>query len=163
MIDDNRNDEAGQGRPEHHHDGRTFYYTVDGRPQSATVTEKTATEILEAAGFDPDDRFLIELDGDRRESYHDHPHKAIRLHEGLMFETSERTFHVEVDDETISNREHSLTPVQLMKLSGVDPASHYLKRVSEPEESFRDCPDRPIEIHQNERFITLMMAPTPVS
>jgi len=35
----------------------------------------------------------------------------------LVFETSERTFHVEVDDETISNREHNLTPVQLMKLS----------------------------------------------
>ena len=153
----------GHGRPEHHHDGRTVRYTVDGRPQTASVTEKTATEILEAAGFDPAERYLIELDGDRRESYHDHPHRAIRLHDGLVFETSERTFHVEIDDETIPSRERKATPAELMRRSGVDPANHYLKRVSEPEESFRECPDAPIELRQNDRFITLMMAPCPVS
>jgi hypothetical protein len=163
MLNETPSNDAGHGRPEHHQEGRTVHYTVGGRPQTATVTEETATEILEAAGFEPANYYLIAIEGDRRESYHDHPHRAIQLHDGQVFEVSERTFHVTVDDEVVVSREHKPTPVRLMESSGVDPATHYLKRISEPEQSFRDCPDTPLEIRQNDRFITLMMAPTPVS
>ena len=144
--------------------GRRIHYTVDGKPQTADVTERTATEIVELAGEDPDERFLIEIMCDRRESYHDHPHKVIKLHEGQVFETSRRTVHFTVDDETISTREHDLTPDKVIELAGVDPSNHYLVRVTgSKQESFRDKSGVPFHIAQNDKFITLMMAPCPVS
>jgi hypothetical protein len=57
-----------------------------------------------------------------------------------------------------------LPPNKIMELGGVDPNSHYLIRINDhEEESFRGKADTPIHIRQNDKFITLMMAPTPVS
>ncbi len=145
-------------------DKQVIHYTVDGKPQTADVTERTATEILEIAGENPSERFLIEVKGERRESYHDHPHSPIRLYDGQAFETSRRDLHFTVDDEVSISREHDLTPNKIMELGGVDPKDHYLIRLNGSEqESFRGKADTPIRIHQNDKFITLLMAPTPVS
>jgi hypothetical protein len=151
------------GASNHAIHGFPLHYTVDGKPQTANVTERTPTEIIELAGYDPASRFLIEVMGDRRESFHDHPHKSIHLRNGQVFETSHRNLHFEVDGETIVSRDHDLSPKKIMELSGVDPHDHYLKRIGENETSFRDIADTPINVCQNERFITLRMAPTPVS
>ena len=163
MTDEMPNRTFEHEQEHHHHEGGVIHYVVDAKHETATVSERTPTEILELAGDDPSERFLVEIKGDRRESYHDHPHKPIRLHDGQVFETSHRDLHFTVDDEVVVSRDHDLPPVKIMEMSGVDSKNHYLIRICGDEESFRDAPDAPIRIHQNDKFITLMMAPTPVS
>lgn len=161
MTIDSIDDRSSGERSPH---GQSIHYTVDGKPQSARVTERTATEIIEIAGEDPEERFLVEIMGERRESFHDHPHKVIKLHDGQVFETSRRTVHFTVDDETISSRDHELSPEEVMKRAGVNPADHYLVRVTGgQQESFRGKASTPFHVRQNDKFITLWMAPTPVS
>ncbi len=141
-----------------------IHYTVDGKTQSTMEHEMTPVQIIERAGGNPDVSFLVEVEGDRRESFHDRPHHHIHMHNGQAFETSNRTVHFKVDDEVVSSTDHMLTPVQIMRLAGVDPAIHYLVRISEHhQESYKDKPDTPIPVTQNEKFITLAMGPTPVS
>lgn len=145
------------------HRQRHTAYTVGGKPQETTVTEMTATEILERADFDPATFYLVRIEGERRESYHDHPHKAIQIHQGMVFEAAHCTIHFEVDGETISVRNDRLTPKVIMEKADVTPATHYLKRLTPCEESFRDRPEVEIEVHQGDRFITLYTGQTPVS
>ena len=60
--------------------------------------------------------------------------------------------------------EHELTPVQIMQLAGVDPESHYLKEIrGQQQVSYKDTPNEPIHVHNNQRFITNSLEPTPVS
>lgn len=142
---------------------KTIHYTVDGKPQSTTESEMTPVQIVECGG-NHDESFLIELEGEQRESYHDRPHHHIHMHDGQIFETSSRTFHFTVDDETCSTREHTLTPVEIMKLAGVDPAAHYLVEIhGHHQESYKDKAETPIHMHQNQKFITLATGGTPVS
>jgi hypothetical protein len=141
-----------------------IHYTVDGKPQSANVSERTPVEILQLAGEDPSDKYLIEIKNERRESYHDHPHRGIKLHNGQTFESSRKTVHFKVDDEIVVSREHELTPNKIMELAGVDPKNHYLVRLCESgEESFRDKAETSIHVNQHDKFITLLMGATPVS
>jgi hypothetical protein len=69
-----------------------------------------------------------------------------------------------VDGEPVRTTEHQLTPVQIMELAGVDPATHYLKEIRGQQQiSYRDTPNDPIHVHNNQRFITNSLEPTPVS
>ena len=69
-----------------------------------------------------------------------------------------------VDGETVTTTEHELTPVQIMQLAGVDPATHYLKEIRGQQQiSYKDMPNEPIHVHNNQRFITNSLEPTPVS
>lgn len=69
-----------------------------------------------------------------------------------------------VDGETVTTSEHELTPVQIMQLAGVDPESHYLKEIRGQQQiSYKDTPNEPIHVHNNQRFITNSLEPTPVS
>jgi hypothetical protein len=69
-----------------------------------------------------------------------------------------------VDGETVTTTEHELTPVQIMELAGVDSATHYLKEIRGQQQiSFKDTPNEPIHVHNNQRFITNSLEPTPVS
>ena len=141
-----------------------IHYTVDGKSEVTEYSEMTPIQILERAGENHDERFLVEIEGERRESYHDRPHDEIHMHDGQVFETSERTVHFEVDDEVCSTRQHDLTPVEIMRLGGVDPENHYLVRVEgHHQHSYKDDPNTPTHIPQNAKFITLMIGPTPVS
>lgn len=141
-----------------------IHYTVAGKPQSTEHSEMTPIQILEHAGVSHDEYFLVEIEGDKRESYHDRPHHHIHMHDGQVFETSERTVHFEVDDEVCSTRQHELPPVEIMRLAGVDPQNHYLVRIEgHHQHSYKDDPSTPIYIPQNAKFITLMIGPTPVS
>jgi hypothetical protein len=74
------------------------------------------------------------------------------------------TIHFEVDGETVETTAHELTPVQIMQLAGIDPSTHYLKEIRGQQQiSFKDAPNDPIHVHNNQRFITNSMEPTPVS
>jgi hypothetical protein len=143
-----------------------FEYVVDGKPQSTTMTEMTVTEILEKAGGNPELSYLVEIEGDRRESFHGRPHHVIKMRNGLVFEMEHHTFHIEVDGEVEVSRDATLTPREIMKRADVDPERHYLKVLKmngHPEESYRDRPDEPIHLRQNQAFATVAMTPTPVS
>jgi hypothetical protein len=74
------------------------------------------------------------------------------------------TIHFEVDGEPVETNEHELTPVQIMQLAAVDPSTHYLKEIRGQQQiSYKDTPNDPIHVHNNQRFITNSMEPAPVS
>lgn len=62
-----------------------FEYTVDGEPQSTDSKELTADTILKNAGLDPTKNYLVELLGDKEESFKDKPNAEIHMHEHLRF------------------------------------------------------------------------------
>lgn len=69
-----------------------------------------------------------------------------------------------VDGEPVETTEHELTPVQIMQLANVDPATHYLKQIEGQHQiSYKDTPNDPIKIHEKQRFITNSLEPTTVS
>lgn len=79
-------------------------------------------------------------------------------------EHHQHTIHFTVDGERVETTEHELTPVQIMRLAGVDAETHYLKEIRGKQQiSYKDNPTIPIPVHNNERFITNSMEPTPVS
>lgn len=72
------------------------------------------------------------------------------------------TFTVDGEPETTSERK--LTPVQIMQLAHIDPASNYLVRVEgRNQTSYKDQPNTEIEVHEHEVFVTVSTGPTPVS
>jgi hypothetical protein len=69
-----------------------------------------------------------------------------------------------VDDEPVETTHHSLTPRSILALAGIDPENHYLVKIHGREQhSYQDAPDTPIEVHENEKFISVATGPTPVS
>lgn len=69
-----------------------------------------------------------------------------------------------VDDEPVTTEDRSLTPVDIMTLAGVDPATHYLVQVQgRHQTSYQDKPNEEIKVHPNEVFVTVSTGPTPVS
>jgi hypothetical protein len=85
-----------------------------------------------------------------------------RSHEGRPEASPTITF--TVDGEPVSTDERKLTPVQIMNLANVDPATNYLVRVEgRHQNSYKDAPNEPIEVHSGEVFVTVPTGPTPVS
>lgn len=69
-----------------------------------------------------------------------------------------------VDGEPVTTTEHELTPNQILRLAGIDPASNYLVRVKGREqESFQGRGDEPIRVHEHEVFVSVSTGPTPTS
>lgn len=74
------------------------------------------------------------------------------------------TFEYTVDDEPQTTQEHILTPVQILQLAGIDPATHYLVQViGQHQESYQNDPNREIHMHQHMRFISVPTGPATVS
>lgn len=72
--------------------------------------------------------------------------------------------HYAVNDEPQSSTSRELTPRQIMEKAGVNPAENYLVRIKGRERiSYKDNPDSPIELHEDEKFITIFTGPVPVS
>ncbi len=65
--------------------GHTFHYTVDGEPQSTTRHTMTPVEILQAAGIDTANHYLVEIIGKAPKSYQDDPNAVIHMHENMKF------------------------------------------------------------------------------
>ena len=69
-----------------------------------------------------------------------------------------------VDGERVSTEERVLTPVQIMELAEVDPATNYLVRIEGRHQiSYKDRPNEEVEVHEDETFVTVSTGPTPVS
>lgn len=62
-----------------------FEYTVDDESQSTTELALTPVQILEQAGIDPANHYLIEIRGDTQKSYEDEPDTEIHMHEKMKF------------------------------------------------------------------------------
>jgi hypothetical protein len=62
-----------------------FNYTVDDESQTTTAHELTAKQILSDAGIDPTTHYLVQIEGDHRDSYQNEPDKLIHMHEHMKF------------------------------------------------------------------------------
>ncbi len=79
-------------------------------------------------------------------------------------QTSSATFEFTVDGQAFTTRQHELTPVQIMKIAGIDPTTHFLVEIRGREQiSFEGKPDTEIKMRQHMVFITASLGPTPVS
>ena len=67
--------------------GPTFKYSVDGDERTTSEHQLTAREILKEAGFNPDDRFLVEVKGKNQESYQNRLDEQIHMHANQKFIT----------------------------------------------------------------------------
>jgi hypothetical protein len=65
-----------------------IHYTVNGELQGTTERELTPVKIMEDAGIDPAQNYLIEIKHHEKESFKDHPDKTIHMHNGLKFITN---------------------------------------------------------------------------
>lgn len=66
----------------------TIHYTVNDEPQSTTEKELTPVKIMDNAGIDPDEDYLIEIIDHKKESFKDDPNKLIHMHNGMKFITN---------------------------------------------------------------------------
>lgn len=74
------------------------------------------------------------------------------------------TFQFTVDDESFSTHEHTLTPIQILEIAGLDPATHYLVQIhGNHQVSYKDKPNEPIHMHQHAKFVSVFTGETPVS
>lgn len=79
-------------------------------------------------------------------------------------ERQPHTIRFEVDGEPVETTGKKLTPIQIMELADVDPADHYLVEIKgRNQKAYQDEPDKPITVHDGDRFITVATGPTPVS
>jgi hypothetical protein len=90
------------------------------------------------------------------------------INEGeTKMEASKQHEHVirfSVDDEPVETAEHKLTPRAILTLAGIDADNHYLVRIDgRAQHSYQDASDNPIEVHKDEKFISVATGPTPVS
>jgi hypothetical protein len=78
-----------------------------------------------------------------------------------------RVIHYALDDESQETTEKEMTPRQILlnaKPHPIDPATHYLVQLEGHHQvSYKDKPDEPIHMHENMRFISESVGPTPVS
>ena len=69
-----------------------------------------------------------------------------------------------LDGEPQSTTEKTLTPRQILAKAHIDPASHYLvELVGHEKKSFQNEPDTIIHMPPDMKFISVSVAPTPVS
>lgn len=64
-----------------------IHYTVDGEPQETRERELTPRQIIVNAGLNPEERYLVKIEGRHQESYKDRMDEPIRLHEKVKFVT----------------------------------------------------------------------------
>jgi hypothetical protein len=67
--------------------GPKFDYTVDGEPQSTPQHVLTPVLIMNNAGVDPASHYLVQIIGQKQESYQANPNQEIHMHEHMKFIT----------------------------------------------------------------------------
>ncbi len=60
-------------------------YMVDDEEQYTTEKTLTPRQILEKAGIDPENHYLVQMQGNHRESYKDKMDESIHMHEKMKF------------------------------------------------------------------------------
>ncbi|MFE0739536.1 hypothetical protein [Streptomyces sp. NPDC058855] len=79
-------------------------------------------------------------------------------------DAAHKTVTVTVDEEPVSGVPQHTTPNEILRLAGIDPATHYLVRVNgRHRESFKDEGDKDITVHEREKFVSVFTGPTPTS
>ncbi len=74
------------------------------------------------------------------------------------------TFHYLVDAEAQETDEHELTPDEILRNAGLDPATHYLVEIKgSTKESFQGKGSVEIRMHDHLVFVSVFTGPTPVS
>lgn len=69
-----------------------------------------------------------------------------------------------LDGDPKTTNEKTLTPDQILKNGGIDPADHYLKWITgEATHSYQNKGDEPIHIHNGMKFISIHNGPMTVS
>lgn len=69
-----------------------------------------------------------------------------------------------VDGERQTTTEEQLTPTQILRNAGIDPATCYLVEIrGHHQESYQDKPEVAIHMHPQLKFISVCTGPTPVS
>jgi hypothetical protein len=63
----------------------TFTYSVDDEPQSTDEHTLTARQILQNAGIDPQNNYLVQVEGQHQESFKDKPDAVIHMHQHMKF------------------------------------------------------------------------------
>jgi hypothetical protein len=81
-----------------------------------------------------------------------------------MVEAEKRVIHFEVDDEELETTHRELTPVQIMKLAGINPETDYLVEIEgHHQRSLKDHPNDPVVLHDGSKFVSVSTGPTPTS
>jgi len=72
--------------------------------------------------------------------------------------------HFTVDGEPLETRDRELTPNEILRKFGKDPATQYLVQIKGHERiSYQGKGDEPIKMHNEMRFQVISTGPTPVS
>jgi len=69
-----------------------------------------------------------------------------------------------LDDEPLDLPEHRTTPDAILKLTKLDPATHYLVHLKGRERvSYKGKGHEELHVHKDERFVSVSTEPTPTS
>lgn len=72
--------------------------------------------------------------------------------------------HYTVDGEPQETDQPVLTPIRILKDAGVDPVTNYLVQIQGDHRiSYQDKPNEEIHMRDHMKFISISIAPTPVS
>lgn len=63
-------------------------YTVNDEPQKTTEKVLTPIQIMSNAGIDPDNNYLVEIEGSHKKSFKDNPNESVHMHPGMVFITN---------------------------------------------------------------------------
>jgi hypothetical protein len=69
-------------------DMKDITYLLDDEPQTTTERELAARQILQNAGIDPTNHYLVQIqghEGKEKRSFRDNPDELIRLHPNMKF------------------------------------------------------------------------------
>ena len=75
----------GVAHPEHEATKHEITFSVDDEPVETIAHELTPRAILQLAGIDPDNHYLVKIDGRHQHSYRDAPDTPIEVHEHEKF------------------------------------------------------------------------------
>ncbi|WP_329245508.1 hypothetical protein OIE43_21045 [Streptomyces pseudovenezuelae] len=75
-----------------------------------------------------------------------------------------KTVTVTVDGELVAGVPRRTTPNEILRLAGIDPATHYLVRINgRHQEPFNGEGDKEIAVHERETFVSVSTGPTQTS
>lgn len=67
--------------------GHLIHYKVNDEPQETRQRELTPRQIMSNSGVNPDENYLVEIEGHHRKSYKDKTDTPIHMHEHMVFIT----------------------------------------------------------------------------
>jgi hypothetical protein len=82
----------------------------------------------------------------------------------MTADTHTKTVTITLDTEPLAGVPKHTTPNAILRLAGIDPATHYLVRIEgRHQEPFDGHGDEEITVHERETFVSVSTGPTPTS